>query len=1230
MQPRGTTLQASLCAGLFLAHAALYLALLYLATVLILPHYLDGERIRDLLIKGLESRAPATELHLGDAEVALLPLPHISLDNLSVQLPGNTLIQIRKLDGYPDLLSILSGSPKLGSFVIQSPTLISGNPRKTVNWVRPEEPRELSVLLSAMPEVECEIQNGEAQIFGKRILQLQKINVALNIAEELRLNLRAEANFSRELHLALESEGRRSSIRGSLQSEELRLELLTPYLPSSRAEQWLGSSRIGLDADFSFAGSKEYEADVRMKPSRLQLISNQGAGQIRIESGLTSISGDREAIRVRLKDLNLSTPQAVLDGTVDLRAGEGKMGLDLEASEIAVPSLASICKDLFPEEEFIESFSIVPEGRLPWATITTSGRDKKDLLAGLSIQGRLEEGRIDLPQPDIELDRASGTFYIVEDALSLTDFAGELGQSEITSGRAAMGLTDEVNPLCLYLESRIDLAQTARLLERNLDLDELRRQLGRIESLQGRADATFGMTKQGEDVEWRSKLSRIDLQAKHEAFPLPFSLSRGKLAYENGTLRFDRLRGAIGNSSIRDLEGSLRLGPSNALRLRGGNSDLDLEDLATALLDLSIFGSKRKALHTLEGKAHLEKYALSGPLQAPKKWDFNATGSLPRLKAAPPSLDQSLEISAESLSSKGRDLSWTGLTLSSSRSRITSQGELAFGPKGVHSIQGSIQGGLRSSQLLDRIYALASVPEPFRLKAPLSISQGRFQWQGKSHFSLRSDFRLAGKTTGHVDLSAKKTGYLLNRLRLRHGDKSATLQATLRDRSLDIAFDGELDLGKLRFALRHPGPLHGDLAGDFHTRLEISPFRFVASQGNLRVNELDLPPRIGSPLLRLDRAHLEGKEQTLSLRACRLQLNNRPIDINGSVEVTQENNILDLELRAGDLDLKWLKTVQDQVGDTGSDKSTDLSRIKGVIDLRMDAFHLGELNIAPIKGIVEIRPKTTTVLINDVGLCDLDPLGQVEFRGDTISAELSAQIRENDLRRTVSCLGWGKKRISGNFSLSLRTRTEGKNATELKENNQGKLRFEAREGRIYQVTILSKILALLNTTEIVFGNAPDLQEEGMGYNNIELKGRLKGQVLHLKELTMDGKTLKIAGSGTVDQSSMRLDLILLVSPLKTVDRIVSWIPVVNYILDDTLLTIPFRVTGKVDDPTVVPLSPQAVGSEVFGIMKRTLSLPFKVFQPLMPEDEEEKVFQPLTPEEDKEAEGENKGERGGE
>ncbi len=77
------------------------------------------------------------------------------------------------------------------------------------------------------------------------------------------------------------------------------------------------------------------------------------------------------------------------------------------------------------------------------------------------------------------------------------------------------------------------------------------------------------------------------------------------------------------------------------------------------------------------------------------------------------------------------------------------------------------------------------------------------------------------------------------------------------------------------------------------------------------------------------------------------------------------------------------------------------------------------------------------------------------------------------------------------------------------------------------------------------------------------------------------------------------------SPQKTADRVVKLIPGVRYILGGSLISYPVRVRGDLKNPRVSALSPSAVSSELFGIMKRTVGLPIKMMDPLRPGKEKE-------------------------
>ena len=156
--------------------------------------------------------------------------------------------------------------------------------------------------------------------------------------------------------------------------------------------------------------------------------------------------------------------------------------------------------------------------------------------------------------------------------------------------------------------------------------------------------------------------------------------------------------------------------------------------------------------------------------------------------------------------------------------------------------------------------------------------------------------------------------------------------------------------------------------------------------------------------------------------------------------------------------------------------------------------------------------------------------------------------------------------------------------------------------------MLAKIFALLNVTEIYRGEVPDLKGKGFAYNSMIATGVFEDGKLIIKDTTIDSPSMGIALEGEIDLIKKKVNLVVLVAPFKTVDRIVKKIPLVGTIMGGNLISIPFRAVGDLGDPDVIPLSPTAVGSGMLGILERTLKLPITIIQPVLPgsKDEEKK------------------------
>ncbi len=217
--------------------------------------------------------------------------------------------------------------------------------------------------------------------------------------------------------------------------------------------------------------------------------------------------------------------------------------------------------------------------------------------------------------------------------------------------------------------------------------------------------------------------------------------------------------------------------------------------------------------------------------------------------------------------------------------------------------------------------------------------------------------------------------------------------------------------------------------------------------------------------------------------------------------------------------------------------------------------------------------------------------------------DLQHEARDLALNSAMSCMLGKPDLIDGRFKLKGRLSGEAP-LNELRRSLDGQFKFKAKDGRIYRFDILGRILAAINLTELVRGKKSDLMGEGLAYRRIDIEAQLADGVLTLDKAVIDGASAEIAAEGQLDLGRDEIDLIVLVAPLKTVDALIKFTPIINTWLEGTLVSIPVRVSGDLQDPLITPMSPTAVGSRLFNLLKNTVQLPIKVVEPLFDGEDE--------------------------
>ncbi len=178
---------------------------------------------------------------------------------------------------------------------------------------------------------------------------------------------------------------------------------------------------------------------------------------------------------------------------------------------------------------------------------------------------------------------------------------------------------------------------------------------------------------------------------------------------------------------------------------------------------------------------------------------------------------------------------------------------------------------------------------------------------------------------------------------------------------------------------------------------------------------------------------------------------------------------------------------------------------------------------------------------------------------------------------------------------------EGLLGKEFIPTSSGGFHLEIKEGILRKFKGLSKVFSLLNVSQILTLELPDMALEGMPFNLLTGNVRLTQGVLSTEDLFIDSNAMNLSLVGDLDLDKNQIDVLVGVKPLRTVDKIVTHIPIAGWLLageEKALITAQFQIRGESANPEVTPLPINSVSDKVLGIFRRVLGLPGKVIQDL--------------------------------
>jgi hypothetical protein len=505
---------------------------------------------------------------------------------------------------------------------------------------------------------------------------------------------------------------------------------------------------------------------------------------------------------------------------------------------------------------------------------------------------------------------------------------------------------------------------------------------------------------------------------------------------------------------------------------------------------------------------------------------------------------------------------------------------VAFPPAGARV---DVSASLESAQITSR-----RVPEPMRLDS------GRLRWQESSlevndlnvalgasdvrRLSLALDWGAGDRFEIRTDAAAIECGEVYPWLSLLPG---------LRGLREDISgIQGNVEVAGFGLSGRISDPLNWNLHADFRLNHMVIATTFLEEPirirlGNLKAQETATGASGGTVLRVEDLQTSTGSNRVMA---------------SGEIRLAPEDIALDLTLTAESVDWNEIQTLSDRLSRR---RPTEGRPVKGRIGLHAEAFKIGSYDFHPLMAEAVLTPGGTTVAIERADLCGIVLIGRLAFANGQLNAYIVPVADGTLLDTTLTCLSEERSMASGRFNLNGALQINAPPAEFLKALT-GNIEAISEDGRFLRSSLFAKILSLINFTEIYRGTLPDLTGEGLEYKRMKLSGEFRDGKLIVNSWTLNGPSLWMGARGEINLVEDTLNLFVLVSPFKTVDRIINSIPGLRWILGGRLVAIPMEARGGLSDPDVIPLAPSAVAQSILDMLGRTLLLPLHIVQPLIP------------------------------
>jgi hypothetical protein len=1197
--------------------------ILFLA-LLVLPRLIDSEAFKNKIRSEL-SRKVGGKIDFDRLDFSVFPVPHVTLDKVSVILPKKSAGSAEMISIYPKVLPLLSGKIGFREIRIQQPDVTVTFQKSNKEEKTPAKSPAVSDLMRQivsvfttppaallLPDVDGYIENGRFKLMvdSRAAVELDHVEARLTTAAgSLKFQVAGTSNLVESVSMSGWTDTREVKGKAQILVTQLQPQIIRDiFLPDLSLKMQAVPADLTIDVNLD--GPGQMQADVDVSIPELTLARDNKIVEMRNRTFKSRVDFDKNSATVSLMDLVLDYPQMSLSGHLISSLDDSQLRMEIEGRNIDVKTTRQAALALSRENNVIHGiFEVLKGGTVPLITLTAQGQAPSDLgnMDTLVIRGQMRDGDITIPGVQLDLAGAAGDVVISNGILEGENLRARLGNSTGQNGKLKLGLVGDSAPFHLDTDVRADLSQLPPILDRLIDDKDFRSELAKIEDLKGNANGKLVLGEDVNNVDVTVAASDIHLTARYRGIPHPVAITGGNFSYAGAGIGVSQVSGSLGRSTLTDLSGGLEWGKKTELEISSARCSLYLAEIVPWLAS---FDALREGLTYYgggKGGIAISALKVKGPLQTPRNWQFDVAGEVEDLLLENlPEGPGNVRIAAAKFKADSNVFSYTDGQISLKDAPLKISGTHRGYLKGFNNDVSLILEGRLGPQFIEWLARVLGAPSWVIIR-PLTLAPSNLRYVSGEENTFSASIATQEGLKISTDILLGGDELVIQKLLIQDPVSRADMGLHVKNRAVDLAFDGNIDRQTLNRLFSEETFFAGSIDGKMRARWDLQNLSKSNMDGELRGRDIFVAYDPATPL-KINSFAMRGDASKIRIDTADLNWSEMPLKLSGSIQPAPEDRLrLDMDIAADAVDLnrliQVLKTKPSDEAPQADPKSRSLP-VVGNIRIKTDRLTFSDLTWRPLHADASLDNDQADITIKEAVLCGISMPGTVTLSPETILFDIKPMAKDQALNPSLNCFAEAASKgtllthkafkADGTYSLQGSFQGNGK-AEDLLKTATGQLEYSAADGHIYHDVILLNVLKYLNSTELLTGQTDlaKMDTTGFGYRAINIEASLRNGKILYKKIILDGAALALTAAGELDLLTGRLDLTLLVALQTTLDRIFDKIPLVGGVLQ-TFNTIPLSLKGTLDDVHVYPLSPSSVAYELKRLMENTARGPIKL------------------------------------